>query len=243
MGSASGLVSVEWVTADGSLLRARIGSCATVAFEAARPVRRFPSYRGQRHFPGLWWSATNDGHVGYESWLERDHVMLLDFDPAVVALASQPLRFEFEIDGRGLSHIPDYFARLDDGRAVVVDVRPAGRIGPNDAVKFSAAAAACAQVEGWSFRLVHEIDPVLTANVRWIAAYRHPRHAQARWSAPLLEAFTEPRALIVGVEQVGDPIAVLPVCYHLVWRGVLQMDLAHAPLSDATAVWSHGGHR
>lgn len=29
-------------------------------------------------------------HVGLESWLEPDVLMLLDFDPAVVAVASQP---------------------------------------------------------------------------------------------------------------------------------------------------------
>jgi hypothetical protein len=30
------------------------------------------------------------GHVGYELWLERDHVMLLDFDRDMVGIASQP---------------------------------------------------------------------------------------------------------------------------------------------------------
>jgi hypothetical protein len=44
-----------------------------------------PAYNGQRNFPGLWWSATMGRHVGFESWLERDHAMLLDFDPRVVA--------------------------------------------------------------------------------------------------------------------------------------------------------------
>ena len=28
--------------------------------------------KGQRHLSGLWWSATTGGHVGFESWLERD---------------------------------------------------------------------------------------------------------------------------------------------------------------------------
>lgn len=55
-------------------------------FEAGLPVRGFPSYRGQRHFPGLYWSATTGGHVGFESWLERDHAMLLDFTPEVTGL-------------------------------------------------------------------------------------------------------------------------------------------------------------
>ena len=58
------------------------------------------------------------GHVGLESWLERDHVMVLDFDPAVVGIASQPFWLFWADDrgGQGPSHAPDYFARRADGR-------------------------------------------------------------------------------------------------------------------------------
>src|SRR5258708_37348116 len=38
--------------------------------EAFAPVREFRWTRGQRHLPGLWWSATTGSHVGYGSWLE-----------------------------------------------------------------------------------------------------------------------------------------------------------------------------
>jgi hypothetical protein len=31
---------------------------------------------------------------------------------------------------------------------------------------------------------------------------------------------------------------VLPVLYHLLWRGVLKADLAAAPLSGRTVVWA-----
>ena len=75
-------------------------------------------YMRQRYSPGLWWSSTTGGHVGYESWLERDHLMLLDFDPAVVRIASQPswLFWDDEASGRRRSHPRDYFAWLADGR-------------------------------------------------------------------------------------------------------------------------------
>ena len=58
--------------------------------ERAAPVRRFTSCKRQRHLPGRWWSAIDRRHVGYESWLERDHLAAFDFDPAVVAIALQP---------------------------------------------------------------------------------------------------------------------------------------------------------
>lgn len=75
---------------DGGEHRVLLEGARAVPFELGRPVRRFTSRKGQRHLSGLWWSATAGGHVGFESWLERDHVMALDFDPAVVGIASQP---------------------------------------------------------------------------------------------------------------------------------------------------------
>ena len=66
-----------------------LANAGWLPLERAAPVRRFDSYRGQRHLPGRWWSATDQRHVGYESWLERQPAAF-DFDPAVVAIASQP---------------------------------------------------------------------------------------------------------------------------------------------------------
>jgi hypothetical protein len=47
-----------------------------------RPVREFPSYKGQQHLSCRWWTATTGALVGYESWLERGTQIVLDFDPA-----------------------------------------------------------------------------------------------------------------------------------------------------------------
>ncbi|WP_405096459.1 hypothetical protein [Micromonospora sp. NBC_01412] len=52
---------------------------------AAVPVRGcagFASYRGQRNYPGLHWPACIGAHIGFESWLERDEAVALDFDIA-----------------------------------------------------------------------------------------------------------------------------------------------------------------
>jgi len=70
--------------------RAPLAACAEVRFEDVMPVRQFRWSRGLGHFPGWWWAATTGRHVGYESWLERDHVRALDFDQAITGIASQP---------------------------------------------------------------------------------------------------------------------------------------------------------
>nr|WP_246083201.1 TnsA-like heteromeric transposase endonuclease subunit [Nonomuraea diastatica] len=75
--------------------------------------------KGGRGFAGWYWPATTGGHVGDESWLERDRLILLDFDPQVVGIASQPFWLHWR-DGDARRHAPDYFVRLADGRARVI---------------------------------------------------------------------------------------------------------------------------
>jgi hypothetical protein len=54
----TGLVDLEFDTRDG-LSRLPLERCAAFPFELeCSPVRGFPSFRGQRNFPGLWWFAT-----------------------------------------------------------------------------------------------------------------------------------------------------------------------------------------
>jgi hypothetical protein len=202
------------------------GSWPGLRPEEFLPVRGFRWARGQGHLPGLWWSATTGAHVGYESWLERDHVMLLDFDPEVVAIAAQPFWLHWR-DGSGRSrrHAPDLFARMADGSAVVIDVRPDDRIEPRDAEAFGATGRAC-ELAGWRFVRAGVPDPVRTANVGWLSRYRHQRCGSADMARLLLKVFAEPTPLMTGAAAAGDPLAVLPVLFHLLWRHVLAADVA-----------------
>lgn len=207
----------------------------SVPFEACRPVRGFPSYKAQRHYPGRWWTATTGSLVGYESWLERDTLVLLDFDPDVVGIASQPFwLFWTTAEGKRRSHDPDYFARLADGSARVLDCRHASRIEPRDQAAFDQTRAAC-ELVGWHYEIADTPDEVPLANARWLAGYRHPRHDLPMVTPALREVFSTPSELIAGAEMVGDRIAVLPVLFHLLWRGVLHADLTR-PLAPDTVV-------
>jgi hypothetical protein len=232
---APGRFEVDYLTVDRAVRGAVLEDVWSAPFERALPVRRFVARKGQQHLSGLWWSVTTGGHVGFESWLERDHVMLLDFDAAVTGIASQPFWLRWhDQTGTPVSHVPDFFARRADGSAVVVDCRPAERRGPRDAAKFEATGQACARV-GWEYRLVGAADPVVTLNVRWLAGYRHPRHHQPGPAEALRQVFASPVPLMAGAEAAGDPIAVLPVLFHLLWRHELAADLS-LPLHPGTLV-------
>jgi len=74
---------------------------------------------------------------------------------------------------------PDFFARRSDGSAVVVDCRPVERIRPRDVAKFDATARACA-LAGWEYRLLGEVDALVTANLRWFAGWSQPLEGGAQ---------------------------------------------------------------
>jgi hypothetical protein len=153
----------------------------------------------------------------------------------VAGISSQPFWLRWQAgNGKVVSHAPDFFARRLDGSAVVMDCRPEERRGPSDAAKFDATAEACA-LAGWEYRLVGAADEIVTANVRWLAGYRHPRHHLPGLADMLRRVFAPAAPLMSGAEAAGDPIAVLPVLFHLLWRRELMADLS-VPLGPLTMV-------
>ena len=227
---------------DGRQRRERLELCWNIAFERAAPARELASYRGQRNFPGWWYFSRTKTHVGFESWLERDHLMVFDADPKVVSVSSQPFWLHWSVEGRERRHAPDFFVRLQSGEAIVVDVRPDDRIEPADAEAFAVTGRACTAV-GWQYRRVGELDAVLAANLRWLAGYRHSRCRQADRVSALLEVFARPQELLDGVRTVGDPVAVLPVLFHLLWTRELRTDLTSTVLGPRSLVSVGGDQR
>jgi hypothetical protein len=237
--SASGF-DVEFIDGSAGRHRGPLASCWSSPFERAVPVRSFPSLKGRANYPGLWWAATTGAHVGFESWAERDVAMMLDFDPQVTAFSSQPFWLRWH-DGRRIRrHAPDFFARRADGTGLVVDVRPDGLVDEVAAESFAAMAAACAGA-GWEFRRTGGPLPVLAANVRWLSGYRHPRCLRPAVTKALSGVLREPGPLLAAAEAAGDPVAVLPVIYHLMWRHVITADLETAPLGPETVIAAAGG--
>jgi hypothetical protein len=51
---------------------------------------------------------------------------------------------------------------------------------------------------GWNYRLVGAPDPIVTANLRWLAGYRHPRHDLPDVGEVLRRVFVTPTPLMAG---------------------------------------------
>jgi hypothetical protein len=235
--AAGSSFDVVFVDEAGCRRREPLSACWDRPFEKVPPVRSFPSTTDQVNWPGCWWSVTSGRHVGYESWVERDVAMMLDFDRAVIGFSSQPFWLYWPGERCQRRHAPDFFARLADGGGVVLDVRPDDQVDGTADEVFAVTAQACAEV-GWEFRRTGGPQMVLAANVRWLAGYRHPRCQRPDVAEDLLRIFGQPMPLLAGAREVGDPIVVLPVLYHLLWRQVLHADLTGAVLGPRSLVRS-----
>ncbi|GAA0330068.1 TnsA-like heteromeric transposase endonuclease subunit [Micropruina glycogenica] len=199
------------------------------------PVRDFPSYRGQRNYPGLLWMATTRSLVGYESLLERDRLWLADFDPTVSWVLSQP----FWVSGRDGSvlrrHVPDCLLETTGGY-VVVDVKPAELLDDAVVAAVMSWTRRLCEAKGWSYEVWSGADPVLLRNIRFLAAVRRGHAADA-----------DTLGNIARIAQVGMTIAEVedasgiegtlarPASMSMLWAGRWVVDLS-CPLTGASVL-------
>jgi hypothetical protein len=207
-------------TADLALVRAE-------QLAAGRPWRVFRWRQGQAHYSGWYWSATTGGHVVYESRLELARLLLADFDPRVTAIAAQPFLVTAPSGGRVRRHVPDFLLADRDGGVCVVNVKVA------DALAWAGEVFAA---RGWRHEIWSGTDPVLLANVRFLAGYRYP----GRVDAGLVAAVAGRGDATAGIGDLegawpGRAGEVRAAVLHLVWRGVFRADLS-VPLSAGTVL-------
>ncbi|MFF0390529.1 TnsA-like heteromeric transposase endonuclease subunit [Kitasatospora sp. NPDC004615] len=232
-------VEACFVTVAGEVVQQRLGRAAgQVRFEELGPVAAFPVVPGRSWGPGWWWSSTTGRLVAHGSMAMRMQLMLLDRERSVTGLAGRPVRLLWrEDDGTVRSWVPQLFARYADGGALLADCPAVPGAGGPAAQRAARVLARVCEGVGWVYRRLDPPSPVVAANVRWLAGYRHPRFgADGVLREAVLAAFARPRALAEGVAAVGVPLRAGPMVFHLLWSGALSAELADRPLDAGTVV-------
>lgn len=123
------------------------------------PVRKIP--KNYLSVTGDFSSRKNGRSLGYESLLERDLMILLEFDDAVEGFEEQPVKIPFKVSGRARStYVPDILISYkptqpdEPGRKVLGEVKTSEDLKKNKvkyAPKFEAAES-YAKERGWEWR-------------------------------------------------------------------------------------------
>jgi hypothetical protein len=200
---------------------------------SAAPWRTFRSYKGQRHFPGSYWSATMSDHVIYESRLELARLLYADFDPSVRSISAQPFLLEMRIEGQVRRHVPD-FLLVRDGGPVVVDVKPRQHLGKEKTAFTLTWCKSVVEDRGWEYEVWSEPPEAELANLRMLAGYRR------KWlfDPSLLDA-------LAGADLDGARLGDVPArmaerprrlvwahLLHLIWSNAYSVNLSTALSGD-----------
>jgi hypothetical protein len=114
---------VSYVSADNESVATDLSGVDPTRVVRGLPVRIPVSRTGQRNYSGWYWSSTVQGHLVYESLLERDRLLLADFCPNVRWIAAQPFWVRGYDGSRFCRHVPDILLEYLDGSFTVVDVK------------------------------------------------------------------------------------------------------------------------
>jgi TnsA-like endonuclease N terminal len=202
-----------------------------------RPMRSPGVYAHQRHMPGRWFSSTAGRFLDYESLLERDWMLLMDFDREVEAICEQPLRMSYQLDGRSASHVPDLLVWRGPASPELCDVKSAERLEDRGfRAQVRAMELACGEA-GIAYRVLSEPDRQVIVNVRWLAGFREAPFDPDAERARML------RMLAVGESTIGELLAgaheqalARPALMHMLWAGDGLIDLSE-PIDEESRVW------
>lgn len=186
------------------------------------PWRTFRWYKGQRHYSGMYWSATMSDHVVYESRFELARLIFADFDRSVHRILAQPFLLKVKVGGKIRKHIPDYFLATDHG-PVVIDVKPEHSLSKPTMAYTFAWTRRLVEARGWQYEVWSGAPSPELENLRFLAGYRRSWLFDAVLLDKVRDADVEGRTFGEVVRSLGgcDPAAARAAVLHLLWTLVV----------------------
>ena len=220
--TAFGLVEWDWSAGDPDP-------------RALRPVRRPRSGAQSKHIPVRAFSTTTGNHLQLESGLEHDLVRLLDQEPTVTWLVSQPCLLAWRTGQLERGHVPDLLSVDADGLVSLWDVKaPAAASSEAFAEVRALTEAACAQV-GWRYNAFTGLASAHRHNLIWLHGFRSKPSWSAAHEAAVLEHCASGCTLGDLLKAVDAEATA--VVWHLIWTRRVSVDLTHrlAPTTPVTS--------
>lgn len=206
------------------------------------PVRKIP--KNYLSVTGSFASAKNRQMLGFESLLEKEYMLLLEFDENVESFEEQPVNIPMPGIARG--YTPDVLVRfredLRTGQSrppLLTEIKHSSDLSRNAekyAPKFAAAELYVAE-RGWEFRITTEMDirtPRL-ANLKFLREYRNVEPANTDHARVIQFVTTDGgtsslQTLLKGMPANDDneKLYWLPVIWNLILtrRLITNLDVA-----------------
>lgn len=190
----------------------------------------------------------NGSSLAHASSLERRWILFIDSDPATTEVRYEPFTLDYLTSmGVRRPYTPDIFAtsvRPGTGLATVIyEVKESADLATNGqqyAERFAACDAYCRQ-QGWTFRVVTELDlphPRLE-NVMWLRRYRLDEHDPALLGSLIDQVRTMEQAtmqaLLADLASKEARAITRAAIWHLIAARRLRIDLDQ-PMTDTSVL-------
>ncbi|AMU67989.1 TnsA-like heteromeric transposase endonuclease subunit [Mycobacteroides abscessus] len=233
-------LTVDWYfRMSGQLERWDWGEHRAPVIHRLQSVRRPRSSARNRHIPVSAYTITNGAHVDLESGLEHDLLRRVDRDPRITWIVAQPLRLVWTGSESG-SHTPDLLTCDVEDVVTVWDAKLEDEHDRHFREAVAVTRAACSAV-GWRHEVFTGLGAVERLNLLWLHGFRRSPEWLPTYEERIcasVENGAVPLGTLLALDD-GSGEAVSAV-WHLVWTGVLDMDLARpiTPVSPVSLVRS-----
>lgn len=214
------------------------------------PVRRIP--KTFRSISGRFPSIINGRCIGYESKLERDYYLRLEFDKSIASYEEQPIRLAGVVAGKSVSYTPDCLIKYHDpGKATrLVEIKFQSELVEKAAElepRFSLARSyACDHSLEFAIITEKEIYDGVLDNYRLIYRFGNPPlhfESRKRLIIQALEVLG-PQPLKDVLEFLADDrisqVAFMSSIYHLLFLGEIEANL-DKPIDFSTILRTPNG--
>lgn len=212
------------------------------------PVRKIP--KSYRNITGQISSSKAIGVAGFESSLERDFLIILDFNYMVNSFEIQPCKIEY-IDTHGKLHVytPDvlveyYSDHTQKSYSILYEVKYRGDLFTNWKewrTRFKAAYS-YAKAQGWKFKIIteYEIRQPYLETARFLRDYNSPIEDSRLQTATIIMRTlreTDPETLVAALaSDFSNRAEVTYLVWQMLAKGYLHMDYTQ-PLNMKTRIW------
>lgn len=212
------------------------------------PVRKIP--KNYRSVTGRFYSVKNNRLIAFESTLERDFFLSLEFDNNVEFYEEQPLVISTEVEGRVARYTPDCLAQHFDGSETLYEVKYVADL-EKDAEELAprfAMAERYVSERNMNFSVVTELDIRGTKleNQRFIYGYSSPPQDFDNLQHDVIGTLGKPLPLdsllsMLSAERMRQAVYI-PAIWHLVFTDVLTIDI-EIPITPKTIIQvGHGAN-
>lgn len=216
------------------------------------PVRKIGP--GQNSLRGQIQSKKNNTSHDFESALERDYLLLLEFDVNVARYVEQPVEIIYEHEGKTRKYTPDVlvYYRTDltpakNYKPTLIEIKYRQKIKDNwqELKPKFRAAIDYADSKGWKFKILteKEIRNTYLENIKFLLPYRDTEYVDSNDTTLLMESIknldmSTPQEIIVASARDRNKQAELLFClWHLIAIGFIGCELS-SPLTMQSEIWA-----